>query len=68
MYSTFLREPDLIAFGYDLEQEINVRQQPQFLGSVIPVPNAGLCTEQPIQPSQLSMFTGRAHAARRRIF
>jgi amidase len=68
MYSTFLREPDLIAFGYDLEQEINVRQQPQFLGSVIPVPNAGLCTEQPIQPRQLSMFTGKAHAALRRIF
>jgi amidase len=68
MYSTFLREPDLIAFGYDLEQEINVRQQPQFLGSVIPVPNANLCTGQPSQPRQLSMFTGRAHAARRRIF
>lgn len=43
MYSTFLREPHLIAFGYDLEQEINVRRQPQFLGSIVPVPNAGLC-------------------------
>jgi amidase len=68
MYSTFLREADLIAFGYDLEQEINVRQQPQFLGSVIPVPNANLCPEQPSQPRQLSMFTGRARAAHRRIF
>jgi hypothetical protein len=43
MYSTFLREPQLIGFGYDLEQELNVRMQPQFLGSVIPVPNADLC-------------------------
>ncbi|MEP6741246.1 MAG: amidase family protein [bacterium] len=44
MYSTFLHEPQLIGFGYDLEQELNVRRQPQFLGSVIPVPNADLCT------------------------
>ena len=36
MYSTFLHEPQLIGFGYDLEQELNVRRQPQFLGSVIP--------------------------------
>ena len=41
MYSTFLHEPQLIGFGYDLEQELNVRSQPQFLGSVIPIPNAG---------------------------
>ena len=43
MYSTFLREPKLIGFAYDLEQRMQVRQQPQFLGSVIPVPNADLC-------------------------
>ncbi len=43
MYSTFLREPKLIGFGYDLEQRINVRMEPRFLGSVIPVPNADLC-------------------------
>src|SRR5437870_6240913 len=36
MYSTFLHEPQLIGFGYALEQALNVRQQPQFLGSVIP--------------------------------
>ena len=58
MYSTFLREPELIGFGYDLEQELNVRAQPQFLGSVIPVPNADLCTDQ---PRQTQVFTGRAH-------
>jgi hypothetical protein len=51
-----------------LEQALNVRQQPQFLGSIIPIPNGGFCTGQPSQPRQLSMFTGRAHAALRRIF
>jgi len=64
MYSTFLREPQLIGFAYDLEQELNVRRQPQFLGSIIPVPNAGLCDQQ--RPSQV--FTGRAHLPQGRIF
>ena len=40
MYSTFLREAQLIGFGYDLEQELNVRRPPQFLGFVAkPIPN-----------------------------
>ena len=59
MYSTFLREPQLIGFAYDLEQELNARSQPQFLGSVIPVPNADLCTGHP---------RGRAHLPHGRIF
>jgi amidase len=65
MYSTFLHEPQLIGFGFDLEQELNVRRQPQFLGSVIPIPNANLCTGQPMQPQ---VFTGRAHIQYGRIF
>ena len=65
MYSTFLHEPQLIGFGYDLEQEINVRQQPQFLGSVIPVPNADLCTDQ---ARQRHVFTDRASIQHRRVF
>jgi amidase len=44
MYSTFLHEPQLIGFGYALEQALSVRQQPQFLGSIIPIPNADLCS------------------------
>jgi amidase len=64
IYSTFLREPQLIGFAYDLEQELNVRRQPQFLGSVIPVPNAGLCEQQ--RPSQV--FTGKAHLPHGRLF
>src|SRR5262245_24354785 len=55
MYSTFLHEPQLIGFGYALEQALNVRQQPQFLGSVIPIPNGGFCTGQPRQ-QQVSPF------------
>jgi len=65
IYSTFLHEPQLIGFGFDLEQELNVRSQPQFLGSVIPIPNANLCTGQPKQPQ---VFTGRAHIQHGRIF
>jgi amidase len=64
MYSTFLHEPRLISFGYDLEQELNVRRQPQFLGVVIPVPNAGLCNQE----RQAPVFTGRAHIQHGRIF
>jgi amidase len=65
MYSTFLHEPQLIGFGYDLEQELNVRMQPQFLGSVIPVPNADLCGDRPRAPQ---VFTGRPHLSHGRIF
>lgn len=65
MYSTFLHEPELIGFGYDLEQELNVRRQPQFLNSVIPIPNANLCTGQPRQPQ---IFAPRTNIPFRRIF
>src|SRR6476661_4159622 len=60
MYSTFLHEPQLIGFGYALEQALNVRQQPQFLGSVIPIPNGEFCTGH--QPQ------GKAHLPHGRIF
>jgi hypothetical protein len=65
MYSTFLHEPQLIGFGYDLEQELNVRRQPQFLGSVIPIPPANLCNGE---SRQLQVFTGRAHLEHGGIF
>jgi amidase len=57
MYSGFLQEPKLIGLAYDLEQEMQVRRQPRFLGSVIPVPNANLCGTR---AEQAPMFTGRA--------
>jgi len=58
MYSTFLREPKLIGFAYDLEQRIQVRSQPRFLGSVVPVPNADLCNNR---TEQGQVFTGTAN-------
>jgi len=58
MYSTFLREPKLIGFAYDLEQRMNARRQPQFLGSVTPVPNADLCDNR---TEQAQPFTGTAN-------
>ena len=58
MYSGFLQEGRLIGFGYDLEQALNVRSQPRFLGSVIPVPNAHLCGTH---EEQGQAFTGRAN-------
>lgn len=61
MYSTFLHEPQLIAMAYDLEQALQARQQPQLLGSIIPIPNAGLCTA-PHQPQ------GKAHLPHGRFF
>jgi amidase len=44
MYSTSHHEAQLIAMAYDLEQALNARQQPQLLGSIIPIPNGGFCT------------------------
>ena len=61
MYSTFLHEPELIAFAYDLEQALMARQEPQFLGAITPVPNAGLCNQQ--HPPQ-----GKQHLPHGRIF
>jgi amidase len=60
MYSTFLHEPQLIAMAYDLEQVLKPRQQPQLLNSIIPIPNAGLCSKPASQ--------GKAHLPHGRIF
>jgi amidase len=43
MYSTFLREPKLLGFAYDLEQRMQVRREPQFRGLVELIPPANLC-------------------------
>ena len=45
MYAGFLQEGKLLALSYDLEQEIGGRPQPNYLGSLPPLPpGAGLCT------------------------
>jgi hypothetical protein len=61
MYGSFLQEPQLLAMAYDLEQALHARQQPQLLGSIIPIPNAELCN-QPHQPQ------GQAHLPHGRFF
>ena len=59
MYSGFLREPELLAFAYDLEQEIKPRSQPEFLGSVPDEPaDTGICAALPKRPH---VFSGKAH-------
>ncbi len=46
MYASFLQEPRLIAYAYDLEQEIHPRSLPQFLGTEPPEPaDAGICAK-----------------------
>ena len=64
MYSTFLREPELLGFAYDLEQEMNVRRQPQFLDEVVNPPDAGLCGEA--KPPEV--FKGKAHLPHGRLY
>jgi amidase len=64
LYSGFLREPTLLGVAYDLEQAMNVRRQPQFLGAVAVPPNAGLCPVT--QPPKV--FKGKAHLPHGRIF
>jgi hypothetical protein len=45
MYGGRRSTSKLIRLGYDLEQEMQARTQPQFLGSVPPDPaDAGICT------------------------
>jgi hypothetical protein len=62
LYSTFVREPQLLAFAYDLEQELQARRQPQFLGAVSDPPNAGICESLPKKPH---VFTGKEHLPHR---
>ena len=57
MYAGFLQEPQLLALAYDLEQEIQPRSAPGFLGAVPDEPpDAGLCSAA---PSRLRHTGGR---------
>jgi amidase len=65
IYSTFLHEPQLIGFGYDLEQALHPRRQPQLLGPIPTIPTADLCDNLPKKPH---VFKGKAHLPHGRIF
>ena len=63
MYSTFLREPKLLAFAYDLEQEIQPRTVPTFVGNVPPEPpDAGICDQS--APQRAPLTPGHARLLR----
>jgi amidase len=65
MYSTFLREPQLLGFAYDLEQELNARREPRLLGEVVLPPQATICG--PL-PKQQQAFNGKRRLPQRAIF
>jgi hypothetical protein len=65
MYSRSHGEPKLLAFAFDLEQELRVRTPPQFVGSISDPPNAGICGSL---PNAIHRFTGRAQLPRVRIY
>jgi amidase len=51
MYSGFLRDLTLLRLAYDLEQELQPRSGPQYLGAVPPEPpDAGICDLALAQP------------------
>lgn len=59
MYAGFLQEPTLLALAYDLEQEVQPRSAPEFLGAIPPEPpDAGICAALPKKPH---VFKGQAH-------
>ena len=60
MYSTAMREAQLIAMAYDLEQELQARRQPQFLNAITPIPNGGFCNGRQSQ--------GKPHLPHGKIF
>lgn len=62
MYSGFLREPQILAMAYALEQALPSRRIPQFLNEAVEIPNAGLCSDKPPKPR------GRPHPRHNRVF
>jgi len=65
MYAGFLEEPKLLAYAYDLEQELGPRAQPGYLNNVIAEPaDAGLCAMPAASRSQQTTSRGAGGAAR----
>jgi amidase len=62
MYSTFLKDAKLLRFAYDLEQEVQPRRQPHYLGTVPPEPpDAGICAPLPELRASKSTVQLRHH-------
>lgn len=59
MYAGFLEEPKLLAFAYALEQALQPRTAPLYVGPPQPFPpNPGICAALPQVPR---VFKGKAH-------
>jgi amidase len=65
MVGSAWQEKKLLAFNYDLEQELQAQRSPQFLG-VVPdePPEAGICSGKP----KLHGGTGKIHWRSRKVF
>lgn len=56
MYARFLDEPKLLAYSYDLEQELQVRVPPSFLAEVPPAPPPlGICDDAALLASSVPL-------------
>ncbi len=65
MVGSAWQEHKLLAYNYDLEQELNAQAPPRFLGMVPDEPpDAGLCSGKP----KMHGGTGKIHWRNRRIF
>ena len=63
LYAGFLQEPQLLRIAYGIEQLLQPREQPSFLGAVpADPPDAGLCTVPALSASERD---SNAKAARR---
>ena len=65
MYSGFLRDSTLLRFGFDLEQELQPRSQPQLRGEVPPEPPvADICAPAPPLAPRRTAARGAVHLER----
>jgi len=68
MYGGFLQEPQLLALAYDLEQEIQPRSAPAFLGAVPDEPaDAGLCGDAVRAKRQARVIDARQRSTKGRF-
>ena len=65
MYAGFLEEPKLLSFAYAVEQYLNPRRQPSYVGTLQPLPpDPGICATLPKHSTPQTQRRGRIAAAR----
>jgi len=69
MYAGFLQEPKLLAFAYALEQLLQPRRAPEYLGSLQPYPpDPGFCSASVAPSSRSRSVTRGRHIGTGRVF